>query len=73
MFYLIIKPVSLRLWKSSGKMSLHSIDDGICCLEIIVRWLAKASQVIKINISNAVNERSEPIDEITFHFMNASG
>jgi hypothetical protein len=45
----------------------------MCCLEITVRCDANASQMIKINISNAKNDRSDPIDEITFHFIKASG
>lgn len=34
---------------------------------------AKASQIMKINIIRAVNDSIDPIDEITFHFINASG
>lgn len=37
------------------------------------RCEAKASQIMKINIISAVNDSRDPIDEITFHFMNASG
>jgi hypothetical protein len=66
-------PVSLRLWKSRGKISLHSIDVGKCGLEIIVRCAENASQIIKMNINRATNDSSEPIDEITFHFIKASG
>lgn len=46
---------------------------GICWLEIVVRWVTKVSHIMKINIIRAVNERRDPIDEITFHFINASG
>jgi len=54
-------------------MSLHSIDVGICCLEITIRCAANASQIMKINIIRATNDRRDPIDEITFHFIKASG
>jgi len=70
---MVIIPVSLRLWKSKGKLSLHSIADGIWGLEITVRCEAKASHKMKINNISAVNDNSDPIDEITFHFIKASG
>jgi hypothetical protein len=54
-------------------MSLHSIAVGMCCLDITIRCAAKASQIIKINISKAINDRSDPIEEMTFHFIKASG
>lgn len=37
------------------------------------RWDAIASQIIKMNIISAVKESIDPIDEITFHFIKASG
>jgi len=64
---------SLRLWKSSGSTSLHSIEVGICILDITDRCDANASQIIKINIRRAINDRSDPIEDTTFHFVNASG
>jgi hypothetical protein len=45
----------------------------MCCLEITVRCDENASQMIKINISSAKNDRSDPMDEIIFHFIKASG
>ena len=70
---MVITPVSLRLWKSSGRISAHSIDVGMCALQRMVRWAANASHRMKMNINSAVNESSEPKDEITFHFISASG
>jgi hypothetical protein len=61
------------LWKSSGRTSLHSIAEGICGLAITLRCAANASQIIKMNASNAMNEIIAPIEEITFHFVIASG
>jgi len=69
----VITPVSDMLWKSNGRVSLHSIDDGMWILAIILRWAAKASQITKMNIINAVSDTIAPIDEITFYFINASG
>jgi len=45
----------------------------MCCLVITARCEAKASHTMKINIISAVNDNSDPNDEITFHFMKASG
>ena len=70
---MVIIPVSLRLWKSRGKMSLHSMAVGICGLAMIVRCVANASHIIKINIISLENDSSEPIEEIVFHFINVSG
>jgi len=69
----MITPVSSKLWKPSGRLSCHSIDDGMWNLEITLRCDAKASQRIKMKNIRAVNERSDPIDETTFHIMKASG
>jgi len=54
-------------------MSFHSIDELECRLDSIGRWDARASQIIIINIIRAVKEIMDPIDEITFHFIKASG
>lgn len=54
-------------------MSCHSIDEGMWYLEITLRWDANASQRIKMKNIRAVNERSDPIDDTTFHIINASG
>ena len=66
-------PVSDILWKSSGNTSLHSIADGMCGLAIILRWAASASQMMKINARSATNDTIAPTEEITFHFVIASG
>jgi len=66
-------PVSSRLWNPKGRLSCHSIDDGICRLVITLRCEANASHKMKIKNSRAVNERSDPIDDTTFHIINASG
>ena len=68
-----ISPVSDRLWKSRGSTLFHSIAEAIWVEEITLRWDANASQRMKMNNINAVNDSNDPIDEITFHFMNASG
>ena len=70
---IVITPDSFRLWKSSGNISDHSIDDGMCGLEITERCAANASQIIKIKNKSAVNDNNDPIDDTIFHFMNASG
>jgi hypothetical protein len=45
----------------------------MCGLEITVRCDANASQIIKINIISATNDIRDPMEEIVFHFVNASG
>jgi hypothetical protein len=70
----VINPVSGRLWKSNGRASLvHSIDDGICGLATILRCLTKASHKMKINRRSATKDIIAPIDDRTFHLVNASG
>jgi len=54
-------------------VSFHSIDVGIFTLEITPRWAEKASHRIKMNNISATNERSDPNEDTTFHFINASG
>jgi hypothetical protein len=54
-------------------VSLHSIDDGICDVAIILRCADSASQIIKINIRRATNEIIAPNDDTTFHLVSASG
>jgi len=67
-------PVSLRLWKSRGSVvSIHSIDVARWGLATILRCAANASHRINTNNIRATNERREPNDETTFHFVNASG
>jgi len=79
-FYLFIYlgyvmiPVSLKLWKSRGRIgSDHSRADDMWGLEITLRCEAKASHKIKINSINATKDRRDPNDDTTFHFMKASG
>ena len=69
----MIIPVSSRLWNPSGRVSCHSIDDGMWSDEMTLRWEEKASHKIKIKNISAVKDRSDPIDETTFHIINASG
>ena len=71
--YLAIIPVSSRLWNPRGRISCHSMDVGMCCLVSTGRCVAKASQIMKINIIRAVKDSIDPIDDTTFHFMKASG
>lgn len=61
------------MWKFRGNVFCHSILVGICELVIIGRWDASVSQIMKINIISEINDIIDPIDEITFHFMKASG
>ena len=69
----MIAPVSSRLWNPRGKLFCHSIDEGMWYLDTTLRCEANASHKIKIKNISAVNERRDPIDETTFHIMNASG
>jgi len=64
---------SLLLWKFIGKVCLHSIDDLICLLEIIIRWDLSISHVIKINIIIADEEIIAPVDDTIFHIEYVSG
>lgn len=73
MDYVAIFPTSSRLWNPRGRVFCHSILVGMWELVMIGRCDAIASQIIKINIIRAVNDNIDPMDEITFHFMNASG
>jgi len=61
------------LWKSNGSTSLHSIEVGMWGLAITLRCEANASHKMKMNSINAVKDRRDPIEETTFHFINASG
>lgn len=54
-------------------MSLHSMAVGMCDLEMTLRCLANLSHRIKINSISATNDNSDPIEDTTFHFINASG
>jgi len=45
----------------------------MCILDIIFRCAENASQIIKINIKRATNDSKDPIDDTTFHLVNASG
>jgi hypothetical protein len=69
----VITPVSLRLWKSKGRISFHSIALVICGLVITLRWAAKASHKIAINRRVATNEIIAPIEDRAFHGVIASG
>ncbi len=68
-----ISPVSLRLWKSSGRISFHSIAVAILEEDTTPRWAANLSHKMKMNIISAINERRDPKEDTTFHFINASG
>lgn len=69
----MITPVSLKLWKSSGRRSLHSIDAGMCGLAITLRCAANASHTTTMNIRRETNDAMAPIDDRTFHVIMASG
>lgn len=61
------------MWNPNGRVFCHSMLVGMWDLVIIGRWAANASQMMKMNIIRAVNDNMDPMDEITFHFMKASG
>lgn len=61
------------MWNPRGRVSCHSIDDGMWYLEITLRCEANASHRIKIKNIRAVKDRRDPIDDTTFHIINASG
>lgn len=69
----VITPVSLRLWKSRGRISLHSMAVGIWGLAITLRCAARASHIITINIRRDTNAIIDPTDDNTFHIVMASG
>jgi len=54
-------------------MSFHSIDVDIWVLEITPRCEENASHKMKMNNIRAKNDRRDPNEETTFHFINASG
>jgi hypothetical protein len=69
----VITPVSLRLWKSRGRISLHSIAVGMWGLAITLRCAAKASHRITMNIRRDTNAIIAPTEDSTFHTVIASG
>jgi len=54
-------------------MSCHSRDVGWWEEEMTGRWATNDSHKMKINSNSATNDIIDPIDEITFHLVNASG
>jgi len=68
-----MRPVSLKLWKSRGRTSFHSIAVAILEVDTTPRCAANLSHKIKMNIISAMNESKDPKDDTTFHFINASG
>lgn len=65
--------VSGLLWKSRGRRSCHSSDVGWLLAEITPRCAVKASHKIKMNRRRAIKEIIDPMEEITFHLVIASG
>jgi hypothetical protein len=49
------------------------MDEGMWSLEITLRCVANASHRMKMKNRRAVNDRRDPIEDTTFHIMNASG
>lgn len=66
-------PVSDELWKSAGSRLFHSRAVERWVLQITLRCVIRASQIIIIKKRTAIKEIMEPIDEITFHLVYASG
>jgi len=70
---LVIAGVSLLLWYPKDRVCSHSIDDGICLLQIIAGCEDSASHKIKMNINSATKEIIAPIEDKVFHVEYVSG
>jgi hypothetical protein len=69
----VIIIVSGELWKSNGRRSCHSKEEAWWLADTVLRCLVKASHRIKMNNIKATKDIIDPIDEMTFHFIMASG
>lgn len=56
-----------------GEEWIHSVETFLLLKLIVLRELLKASQMIHINMITAENEIKDPIDEMIFQEVNASG
>lgn len=64
---------SFLAWWLCGKISCHSRLDERLKVKTTGRWENKASQIRKMKNSRDTKETTDPIEEITFHNMYASG
>ncbi len=58
--------ISFWAWSAWGRESCHSRLVGAFRVKIVGRWAKKASQIKKINMRRAINEISDPMEEIAF-------
>lgn len=65
----MIAPVSGSLWKSEGKVFLHSLFVDNAEDTITDRWATNLSHTKYKNTNTAVNETILPKEEMRFHFM----
>jgi len=61
------------VWSDGGLLLNHSIKDKLINEFITGRFAVIASQIIYLNIRTAITEMCLPIEETTFHEVNASG
>jgi hypothetical protein len=61
------------VWSDGGLFLSHSINDRLISEFITGRFAVIASQMIYLNINTATTEICLPIEETTFHEVNASG
>jgi len=61
------------VWFNGGYLLFHSNDVFISWCLKVVRFTLIASHIIKIKNRIATIERYDPIEEIMFHVINASG
>ena len=64
---------SSNVWYGGGQPWIHSMLVVVISTNDTSRLEAKASQIMKIISITAVSEMKEPIDEIMFHVVYASG
>ena len=69
----MIFDVELNVWSKAGWSCIMSIVLGRWCVKASTRLLLRASHIIMANIIVAVSEITEPMEEITFHVVKASG
>ena len=64
---------SSNVWYGGGQPWSHSRLTGVSSISMTSRFEAKASQIMKTITITAVREMKEPIDEMVFHSVYASG
>jgi hypothetical protein len=61
------------LCSAGGRFWIHSIEFLVCVGNRICRFVVILSQIMKMNIITLANEMADPIDEMIFHAVYASG